>query len=55
MNYGKYVTSGEIEVSRGDDYTAHSTRQLNVAEVKETLLKLSYIREAMAGRLGEEL
>lgn len=55
LNYGKYFTSGEIEVSQGDDYTSHSTRQLNVAEVKETLLKLSYIQQAIAGRDAEEL
>lgn len=55
LNYGKYFTSGEIEVSQGDDYTSHSTEQLNVPKIKETLLKLSYIQQAIAGRHAEEL
>ena len=44
LNYGKYFTEGEEKISHIDDYNSHNTQRLNVAEVKEKLLKLDYIR-----------
>ena len=47
LNYAKYFVEGEVEVSNIDDYTSHNTHRLNVEGVKQTLLKLDIIREAV--------
>ncbi len=47
LNYGKYISEGELETAEHDDYTSHNTRRLNVAEVKELLLSLEYIRSEL--------
>lgn len=48
LNYEKYASNGEEEVSHLDDYTSHNTRLLSVAEIKETLLKLDFIKQELA-------
>lgn len=45
LNYDKYFVEGSQEVSKIIDYHSHNTRRLNVAEMKELLLKLDFIRE----------
>lgn len=47
LNYGKYFVEGELEVSRIEDYTSHNTHRLDVEGVKDTLLQLDIIREAL--------
>ena len=47
LNYDKYFVEGETEISETDDYTSHNTRRLNVAQVKDVLMKLDIIREAI--------
>jgi len=47
LNYAKYFSEGEEEISLLDDYTSHNTTRLNVAQVKELLLKLDYIKEEL--------
>jgi UDP-glucose 4-epimerase len=47
LNYAKYFSEGEEEISRLDDYTSHSTTRLNVSQVKELLLKLDYIKDEL--------
>lgn len=47
LNYNKYFVEGEIEISSIDDYTSHNTHRLDVDGVKQTLLKLDIIREAI--------
>jgi len=47
LNYDKYFVQGEIGMSEVDDYTSHNTRRLNVQQVKEVLMKLDIIRDAM--------
>ena len=47
LNYNKYFVEGETQISEIDDYTSHNTRRLTVAEVKDTLLQLDIIREAV--------
>lgn len=47
LNYAKFFVEGETAISEIDDYTSHNTRRLNVQEVKEVLLKLDLIREAI--------
>ncbi|MDB2701269.1 polysaccharide biosynthesis protein [Alphaproteobacteria bacterium] len=44
LNYTKYFTSGEKEISQMDDYTSHNTHLLNLEEVKQTLIKLDFIK-----------
>lgn len=48
LNYEKYASNGEEEVSHLDDYTSHNTQLLSVAEIKETLLKLDFIKQELA-------
>ncbi len=47
LNYAKYFSDGEEKISTLDDYTSHSTQQLNVAQVKELLQKLTFIQEQL--------
>ena len=47
LNYDKYFVDGDAPTSGLDDYTSHNTKRLNVAQVKDVLMKLSLIREAV--------
>jgi UDP-glucose 4-epimerase len=47
LNYDKYFVEGEPAVSASEDYTSHNTRRLDVAQVKEILLRLAIVREAI--------
>jgi UDP-N-acetylglucosamine 4,6-dehydratase/5-epimerase len=47
LNYDKYFVEGETEISEIEDYTSHNTNRLNVAQVKDVLMKLEMIREAI--------
>ena len=47
LNYEKYFVEGERRIAEAVDYTSHSTHRLDVAGVKELLLRLDYIRDAL--------
>jgi len=47
LNYANYFTSGVETKPQIDDYTSHNTYRLNLQEVKELLLSLDYIQEAL--------
>ncbi len=47
LNYNKYFVEGETEISRFEDYTSHNTRRLDVAAVKDVLMQLDIVREAV--------
>ena len=47
LNYAKYFSEGEAEISIQDDYTSHNTRRLKVEEVKTLLMSLDYIKEEL--------
>lgn len=47
LNYDKYFVEGETEISRIEDYTSHNTHRLDVEQVKQVLLKLDLVREAI--------
>lgn len=47
LNYNKYFVEGETEISKIDDYTSHNTHRLDVEQVKEVLMQLDIIREAV--------
>lgn len=48
LNYKKYFIEGEEDVNKFQDYNSHNTTRLNVAEIKELLLKISYIHDELA-------
>ena len=45
LNYDKYFTEGNEEASIVDDYHSHNTKRLDIAGMKELLLKLRFVRE----------
>jgi UDP-glucose 4-epimerase len=45
LNYSKFFTEGQAKVSEAQEYNSHNTRQLNLEETKQLLLKLSVIRQ----------
>lgn len=47
LNYDKYFVQGDNEIETAEDYTSHNTRRLNVSEVKEALLGLDIVRDAL--------
>jgi UDP-N-acetylglucosamine 4,6-dehydratase/5-epimerase len=47
LNYNKYFVEGETRVSAQEDYTSHNTERLDVSQVKELLMTLDFIREAL--------
>jgi UDP-glucose 4-epimerase len=47
LNYDKYFVEGEMQISKIDDYTSHNTHRLNVAQIKELLMKLPEVREVV--------
>ena len=47
LNYEKYSSDGEQEVSALDDYTSHNTERLSVEEIIATLMKLEYITDEL--------
>jgi UDP-glucose 4-epimerase len=44
LNYAKYFSEGEANISGIDDYTSHNTRRLNVEEIKALLMSLDFIK-----------
>jgi len=47
LNYDKYFVEGQTDVSTIDDYTSHNTRRLDIEQIKEVLVDLEVVREAM--------
>lgn len=52
LNYGKYFTEGQENVSHIEDYHSHNTQRLTVPEIKEKLLALDYIQQELKGGVG---
>lgn len=44
LNYNKYFTEGQSKVSLVDEYNSYNTKQLNVEETKQLLLKLRSVK-----------
>lgn len=52
LNYGKFVEEGELRLTQslhGEDYNSHNTTQLDVAGMKELLLKLDFMQRIARG------
>jgi UDP-N-acetylglucosamine 4,6-dehydratase/5-epimerase len=47
LNYKKYFVEGDVEISDFEDYTSHNTHRLAINEIKEVLLKIDLIGEAV--------
>lgn len=47
LNYKKYFVEGEEIISNFEDYTSHNTHQLSIDEIKDLLLKLDFIQNAL--------
>jgi len=52
LNYGKYFTEGQEQISLFDDYNSHNTQRLGVPEIKEKLMQLEFIRQELSGGVG---
>jgi UDP-glucose 4-epimerase len=48
LNYDKYFNKGDAERNTLTEFNSNNTKLLNVEEVKEKLLALSYIQEELA-------
>jgi UDP-glucose 4-epimerase len=52
LNYEKFVEQGEARLTQalhGDEYTSHNTERLDVAGLKQLLLKTDYVRRVAGG------
>ncbi|MFC1652366.1 polysaccharide biosynthesis protein [Planctomycetota bacterium] len=47
LNYDKYFTEGEEQLSKSEDYNSCNTQRLSIVEVKEKLLQLEYVRQEL--------
>jgi UDP-N-acetylglucosamine 4,6-dehydratase/5-epimerase len=47
LNYSSYFSEGEKELSNINDYNSHNTEQKNIEGIKQLLLKLDFIKEAL--------
>ncbi len=47
LNYSKYFTEGEKQISGQTDYTSHNAKRLSIEEIKQILLQEQYIQEAL--------
>ena len=48
LNYDKFSEKGDAKLASLEEYNTNNTRQLNVEQVKQKLLSLSYVREQLA-------
>lgn len=47
LNYEKFLERGETKISRSTEYSSHNTRRLSVEQVKELLLTLDVVQQAL--------
>jgi len=47
LNYAKYFSEGDQEISLFDDYTSHNTQRLGVAQIKQLLSELDLIKKEL--------
>lgn len=47
LNYAKYFSDGQKEISDLDDFTSHNTERLDVEGTKNLLLRLDYIKDIL--------
>ena len=47
LNYAKYFTDGDTEITQLSEFNSNNTELLTVPQVKERLLELSYIKKEL--------
>lgn len=47
LNYAKYFSDGNREISLSDDYTSHNTQRLGVEQIKKLLSRLDLIKKEL--------
>ena len=50
LNYEKFFDEGSRELSLVEDYNSHNTQRLDVAGMKELLLKLEFVQKISSGQ-----
>ena len=50
LNYARYFSEGEQDLSQIEDYNSHNTKQQNVQEIKEMLIELDIVKNAIADK-----
>lgn len=53
LNYDKYFTDGDMQLSMTEEYNSHNTYRLTVEEIKEKLMMLPFIKEELNTRYGD--
>jgi len=51
LNYDKYFVQGQVDMSKAEDYHSHNTYRLSCDEMKDLLLKLSFIRNDLKSEI----
>lgn len=49
LNYDKFFVEGDWRLALNDEYNSNNTERLTVSQIKEKLLGLDYVKEALAG------
>ena len=49
MNYGKYFEKGEIKLTNENEYSSANSKELDIKELKNMLLKIDYIKSILKG------
>ena len=47
LNYARYFSEGQEDISKVEDYHSHNTEQLGVEEIKKLLKTLPLIQEEL--------
>jgi UDP-glucose 4-epimerase len=47
LNYSRYFSEGEVDISAIEDYHSHNTKRLSRSELKDTLLNLEFIKQSL--------
>lgn len=55
LNYNRYFSEGETEVSAVEDYHSHNTRRLDVEGVKKLLMQLPLIKKEVFGENVQQM
>jgi UDP-glucose 4-epimerase len=55
LNYNRYFSEGETDISKVEDYHSHNTKQLGVEGMKKILSKLPLIRKEVFGEDVEQM
>ena len=55
LNYSKFVEEGETKITESVDYNSHNSERLAVDELKQMLLQLDCIQDALNGKSSRSL